>query len=42
MSKLRKLGYMNQLEELFEAVQSGDAEAIQEEINCSLYLLNKN
>ena len=42
MSELRKEGYMNQLEELFEAVLSGEEEAIKEEIDSSLYLLKEN
>ena len=42
MSELRKGGSINQLEELFETVLSGDEEAIKEEIGSSLYLLKEN
>ena len=42
MSELRKGGYINQLEELCEAVLSGEEEAIKEEIDSSLYLLKEN
>ena len=42
MTELRKKGFINQLEELNEAVLSRDNNFIKEEIKNSLQLLNKN
>ena len=42
MSKLRQMGFINQLEELNEAALSRDDNFIKEEIKNSLQLLNKN
>ena len=42
MSKLRQMGFINQLEVLNEAVLSRDDNFIKEDIKNSLQILNKN